>query len=77
MYGEHTYPTTMTCSECGEHITSMVDSEDVTRLREGMEGAQAFANRDGVPYLDRTQRELFISGICAKCWAKLLLAQQG
>jgi hypothetical protein len=72
MHGEKLYPTTVTCSECGEHVTLMVDTEDVARLREDdLPAETAFSNRDGTPYLSPLHRELFISGICAKCWRKL------
>lgn len=72
MFGEKLYPTTIICGICGLAITVMADGEDVKRYsEEDLEAAVAFASRDGLPYLNPVERELFVSGVCITCWRKL------
>ena len=71
MFGEKRELMTMTCVACKKQVAMRVDPEDVQKHVEGMFVQHAFADRDGKPYLDPAERELWISGVCNDCWAAL------
>jgi hypothetical protein len=72
MHGKNLGLITMQCTVCERWFTLRVDQDDLDRhLRHGVYVQYAFTNRDGKPYLDAAERELFISKVCSDCWALL------
>ena len=54
------------CACCQKWVAVRLDPDDLERHRTG-----GFVRRDGLPYLDASLRELFISRCCSDCWALL------
>lgn len=50
------------CPFCGEVNSVFVEKEDYEAYENGAKAQDVF------PYLSADERELLISGICAKCW---------
>ena len=71
MYGENRKLMTLRCVVCKRWVALRVDPEDIQRHAAGVLVQHAFADRDGVPYLDASLRELWISGVCGECWPLL------
>ena len=59
------FPFKLTCCECHRETTIKANPYDVAAWRKGQPIQQA------MPYLTADQRELFISGICGKCYDEL------
>jgi hypothetical protein len=63
---------TIRCVCCLRWQVVRVDPEDLHVYKHHNFSVQdAFINRDGKPYLDSGERELFISAICRHCWSLL------
>jgi hypothetical protein len=60
----------MPCVQCFEVQTLIVTAEGVEKRRHGAHVQDAF------PELSAAEREMFISGICGKCW-DLLFPPEG
>ncbi len=71
MFGNNLEPFAMQCVVCGTWIAMRLDADDLARHRAGVPVRFAFADRNGVPYLDAASRELWISGVCGSCWSLL------
>jgi ribosomal protein S27AE len=73
MYGEKREELlTKVCPTCGKAVILRVDKEDLERHLSDCVFVQiAFADRNGVPYLDSAEREMMISGLCDDCWSIL------
>ncbi len=71
MQGKNCTVRAVQCVQCHQNVTVTVDPEDVERHRKGVLAQEAFADSRGVPYLSASERELFISGICPKCWDEI------
>lgn len=71
MYGENRKPVALQCCTCQRWVAMYVDPEDIRRRDDGMLVQDAFADRDGKPYLSPRDRELWISGVCGNCWPLL------
>lgn len=72
MYGENRKLITRQCITCGTHVAMRVDPEDAERhVKQGVFVQDAFADRNGRPYLTATERELWISKVCDFCWHAL------
>jgi len=56
----------LTCPICGGSYEVVVNSEDYFDFTFGGKHAQ-----DAFPYLNAHDREMFISGVCAKCWENI------
>jgi hypothetical protein len=59
------------CARCRKWQVVRMDPEVLERHANGMLVQDAFANRQGVPYLEASLRELWISGACGECWPLL------
>lgn len=68
MYGTNLQLVTRQCCVCQQWIALRVDPDDLERHAAGLVAQFAFARRDGVPYLDASLRELFITEVCPDCW---------
>jgi hypothetical protein len=53
------------CPKCGTAHTIIVFKEDVKKYQQGA------LIQDAFPYMDRSVREMLISGLCSECWDKL------
>lgn len=64
---EYGYPVKVKCKFCGEYTTLYVNRDDWDLFNS--------PDRPHIqvifPYLSAEERELLISGMCPKCWAKL------
>lgn len=52
------------CPFCGEYHEVLVREADLVAWHDGELVQNAF------PYLSADEREIFVSGICSKCWTK-------
>lgn len=68
MYGEKRELITVQCKSCMAPCPIWLDREDLERAKRGLLVRDAFANRAGEPYLTPSERELFICGLCDRCW---------
>lgn len=50
------------CKTCGTTLSVVVDTNDLAKWERGESVQKAF------PYLPASDRELFLSGICGKCF---------
>jgi hypothetical protein len=72
MHGKNLELITRQCVACGRWFALRVDKDDLARpVHDGVYVQRAFTNRNGKPYLDAAERELFISKLCSDCWALL------
>jgi Na+-translocating ferredoxin:NAD+ oxidoreductase RnfC subunit len=73
MYGENRDRLiTIRCRVCGRWTAIRLDPDDFYRhVRDRVPVQDAFADRDGKPYLSASERELFISAVCGSCWPLL------
>jgi hypothetical protein len=72
MNGETLELITKQCIRCKRWRALRVDLDDLDRhVRDGVFIQHAFTNRNGKPYLDAAERELFVSRLCTECWALL------
>jgi hypothetical protein len=63
---------TIRCVCCHRWQVVRVDPEDLHVYKHHNFSVQdAFINKNGQPYLDSGERELFISAVCRDCWALL------
>ena len=63
---------TIRCTCCCRWQVVRVDPEDLhVHLHHNVFVQDAFINKDGTPYLDSGERELFISAVCRECWSLL------
>ena len=69
MFGENRKLITLCCPVCKKHVALRADPEDVERHALGVFVQYAFADRNGVPYLNPSERELFRT-CCGACWAR-------
>lgn len=70
MFGENRKLITLCCPVCMQHVALRADPEDVERHKCGVFVQNAFADRNGVPYLNPSERELFLT-CCGACWSLL------
>jgi Na+-translocating ferredoxin:NAD+ oxidoreductase RnfC subunit len=69
MYGERLEKLVcIKCRVCGRWRVVRIDPDDLDRHVHGIFVQHAFVRRDGTPYLDSSERELFISSLCKSCW---------
>lgn len=54
------------CNFCGETNVISANPKDIKKWQNGA------LIQDAIPYLNRNQRELLISGMCGKCFETLL-----
>jgi hypothetical protein len=60
---------TIKCRRCRKWVAVRVDPDDLGRhLHHGFYVQHAFVDRDGKPYLTSSERELFLSSLCSRCW---------
>jgi hypothetical protein len=60
---------TIRCVCCHRWQVVRVDPEDLhVHKHHNFSVQDAFINKDGKPYLDSSERELFISAVCRHCW---------
>ena len=62
------------CTKCGELQTVEMSDEEFDNLRKYHKGEGHI--QDLLPRLTASERELFISGICGKCWIELFGEEQ-
>jgi hypothetical protein len=71
MYGQNLELITMQCCVCNRWFALRVDKDDLDRhLRDGVYVQHAFVRAVGEPYLNPSERELFLT-CCGTCFARL------
>ncbi len=72
MFGTNRRLMTRQCYVCKRHVAMRVDPDDVRRVvEEGVFVQHAFVDRNDKPYLTPSERELWVSSVCADCWSLL------
>jgi hypothetical protein len=72
MFGEKLQLITKRCCVCKKMVAMRVDPEDLhAHAHHNVFVQDAFINKNGKPYLDSSERELFISAVCRHCWSLL------